>query len=150
MVNRYQQNSILDQAHKPHRLKKQEVVNRMRRNEEAKMEGKLRVIIKRPDEQFGHVTNISPTLENLQKTVGGPLEHVTLQKTNVTESQVILLNEEGKLKGLPRNFVIGYDGFMLDAIHGTVIVAQFNKEGEQVDLDMKFSTWKQLLADWGI
>ena len=32
-------------------------------------EGKVRVIIKRPDEKFGHVTNISVRLENLQKTV---------------------------------------------------------------------------------
>lgn len=27
---------------------------------------KIKVIIKRPDEQYGHVTNISNTLENLQ------------------------------------------------------------------------------------
>ena len=33
-------------------------------------EGKVRVIIKRPDEEFGHVTNISPSLENLQRNVG--------------------------------------------------------------------------------
>ena len=27
--------------------------------------GKVKVIIKRPDEEFGHVTNISPSLKNL-------------------------------------------------------------------------------------
>ena len=37
---------------------------------------KIRAIIKRPDEKYGHVTNISPTLENLQKTVGGYIEPV--------------------------------------------------------------------------
>jgi len=35
------------------------------------MAQKIKVIIKRPDEKYGHVTGISRTLENLQKTVGG-------------------------------------------------------------------------------
>lgn len=35
------------------------------------MAGKVKVIIKRPDEKYGHVTNISTTLENLQRTVEG-------------------------------------------------------------------------------
>lgn len=39
---------------------------------------KHRAIIKRPDEPYGHVTNISTSLENLQKTVEGPIEVVRL------------------------------------------------------------------------
>lgn len=39
---------------------------------------RCRCIIKRPDELYGHVTNISTTLENLQKTVEGPIEVVRL------------------------------------------------------------------------
>ena len=31
---------------------------------------KIRAIVKRPDEEIGHVTNISPTLKNLQSIVG--------------------------------------------------------------------------------
>lgn len=150
MVNRYQQNQILDNAHRPHPLHKQELVNRMRRDKEERMEkGKIRVIIKRPDEQYGHVTNISPTLENIQGIVGGYIETVGLARVNVTDRQVMIVNENGKLEGLRKNFVIQSDGFLLDVIVGTVIVAQYNKEGEMVDLDMKFSTWKQVLEDWG-
>ena len=40
-------------------------------------EGKIRAIVKRPDEKYGHVTNISCTLKNLQRIVGGPIETVS-------------------------------------------------------------------------
>ena len=39
---------------------------------------RIKVIIKRPDEKYGHVTYISDSLENLQKTVGGPIEIVSI------------------------------------------------------------------------
>ena len=50
---------------------------------------KIRAIIKRADEQFGHVSNISASLKNLQKIVEGPIETV-----NVTDDTVIICNEE--------------------------------------------------------
>lgn len=34
-------------------------------------DSKIRAIIKRPDEEYGHVTNIANNLKNLQRTVGG-------------------------------------------------------------------------------
>ena len=37
-------------------------------------EGKIRCIIKRPDQQYGHVTNISTNLKNLQRIVEGPIQ----------------------------------------------------------------------------
>ena len=76
------------------------------------MSAKIKVIIKRPDEA-GHVTNISNTLENLQRTVGGPIECVT-----IAEDLVIICNEEGKLRGLPYNFTCCGDRFV-----GTIIMA---------------------------
>ena len=44
---------------------------------------KIRAIIKRPDEEYGHVAHISATLENLQKTVGGYIETVGLTESDV-------------------------------------------------------------------
>ena len=41
---------------------------------------KIKVIIKRPDEKYGHVTHISPRLENLQKTVEGYIETILTGK----------------------------------------------------------------------
>lgn len=107
-------------------------------------EGKVRCIIKRPDEHFGHVTNISTSLKNLQKTVDGLVESIRLGSETV-----ILVNEEGRLKGLPYNFTIRTaDGFPLGVIVGTAIV--IGTDGaEFADLKMDFKTWKRILIGWG-
>lgn len=62
---------------------------------------KIKAIVKRPDEEFGHMTWISDTLENLQRTVDGYIETVTIEK-----NCVIICNEEGRLKGLEPNCTI--------------------------------------------
>ena len=66
------------------------------------MDEKIRVIVKRPDEEIGHVTNISPTLKNLQNIVGGYIEAVTIRP-----GVVVICNEEGRLKGLDYNCTVG-------------------------------------------
>lgn len=106
------------------------------------MSAKMRAIIKRPDEPYGHVTNISTTLENLQKTVEGPIEVVRL-----VDGNVLIVNEEGKLRQLQRNFIMGKIPFH-DVIVGTVIV--LGARGEEFsDCTMDFKTWKWLLELWG-
>ena len=76
------------------------------------MAGKLRAIVKRTDEPYGHVCNISGSLENLQKIVGGYIETVP-----VGRKHVLIVNEEGKLRSLPINFHMGrYDTIVGDAI----------------------------------
>ena len=62
---------------------------------------KIRAIVKRPDEEGGHVTNISPTLQNLQNIVGGRIETVT-----VAPGVVVICNEEGRIMGLPYNCTV--------------------------------------------
>ena len=61
---------------------------------------KIKVYIKEPGKKLRSVA-ISNTLENLQKTVGGYIETVTLNS-----DLVIICNEEGKLLGLPYNCAI--------------------------------------------
>lgn len=107
------------------------------------MSEKIRVIIKRPDEEYGHVTNISKSLKNLQNTVDG-----MIQMVYITDNICMIVNEEGKLRGMKQNFIISRNGMLIDSIVGTVIVA--GTEGEDLcDLDMSFATWKELLKDWG-
>lgn len=101
--------------------------------------GKLRAIIKRPDEQYGHVCNISDSLENLQKTVGGYIETLP-----VGSSHVLIVNEEGKMQGLPFNFHMG----LCDTIVGTSVLLGVKGE-EFTDASMQFWMWKALLKDWG-
>lgn len=65
------------------------------------MSAKIRAIVKRPDEDIGHVTNISPTLENLQKIVGGYIETVT-----IAPGVVVICNEEGRILGMDPNCTV--------------------------------------------
>ena len=106
------------------------------------MSKKLRCIIKRPDEPYGHVTNISASLNNLQKTVGGYIETVGL-----TESDVIIVNEEGKLQGLEKNLRMFGDTVYSDTLVGTIIV--LGTEGDEfADVKIDFGTWKKLVDKW--
>lgn len=106
------------------------------------MTGKIRAIVKRPDEKYGHVTFISPTLENLQKTVDGNIETILLRGGNV-----LLVNEDGKNQKLPVNFLMTR-GHWGDIIVGTVAVV--GTDGEEFsDCTMQFDTWKKLLDAWG-
>ena len=59
------------------------------------MAKKIKVIIKEPGKKPRSV-NISNSLQNLQKTVGGYIETVT-----ICEDFVIICNEEGRLQQLP-------------------------------------------------
>jgi hypothetical protein len=106
------------------------------------MSKKLKVIIKRPDERYGHVTYISPSLENLQKTVGGYIQSVTLGLSNM-----IFCDEEGKLKGKEPNFKI-YRPYFHDTIVGTVIVVGVEEE-DFTDVSVSFDDWKRYLREWG-
>ncbi len=97
---------------------------------------KIKVIIKRPDEDVGHVSWISNTLENLQQTVEGYIETVTL-----FEDFVIICNEEGRLCGLPYNCeVMGID------FVGTIVAAGVKGE-EFADVPCDLKTWKEQFLD---
>lgn len=103
---------------------------------------KVRCIIKRPDERYGHVTNISVSLKNLQKIVGGPIECVPFGA-----SSIIICNEEGKLRGLKPNLRIGEPPFD-DLIVGDAIVIGVDGE-DFCDLPISFDLWKRLLNRGG-
>lgn len=103
---------------------------------------KIRAIIKRPDEEFGHIANISCTLENLQKTVGGHIETLYLG-----QDLILIVNEEGKLLGLEPNFWLEHGG-CVDTIVGTAIVVG-QKDDDFGDCPIVFEAWKILLKLWG-
>lgn len=97
---------------------------------------KIKVIVKRPDEPVGHIEEIDNTLETLQKTVGGYIETMTLDDT------VIIMNEEGMIRGLPENFRI-----LSSIIYGTVIVAGVNGD-EFGDVPFNLEQWGFVLSTW--
>lgn len=101
------------------------------------MEGrkmKIKVYIKRPDEEIGHSTWIENSLKNLQKTVEGYIETVTFG------DYVIICNEEGRLENLPYNCTIHGVDFV-----GTIIVAGIN-EDEFGDVPLSFEEYKYLIG----
>lgn len=126
----------------PEKETKRNDAEKEKREKETGMK-RIKVIIKRPDEKYGHVTNISDSLENLQKTVGGPIEIVS-----IGGGAICICNEEGKIRGLEKNFIIGTKNIVIDRIVGTAIIA--GSEGpELADCPLSFDTWKKLLENWG-
>ena len=99
------------------------------------MADKIKVIVKRPDEKYGHVTHISNTLENLQNTVGGYIETLTMP------GYTLIVNEEGILLDLPFNCKVA--GFNL---FGTIIVAG-TKGDEFADVGISFDEWKKIIDE---
>lgn len=96
------------------------------------MSRKVSVIIKRPGEK-PYKTNISDSLKNLQNTVGGNIETVTL-----CEDMTFIVNEEGRLLGLPYNCTV------CDVeLYGTVVVIGV-KGDEFDDIPMTFDQAKKL------
>ena len=69
---------------------------------------KIKCYIKRPDEEYGHSTSVSNTLENLQRNVGGYIETVTLV--------LVVCDEEGLIKGKPYNCHYAGIGFYGDIL----------------------------------
>ena len=107
------------------------------------MAGKIKVIIKRPEEQYGHVTHISNTLENFQRNVDGPIEAIT-----VKPGVILIVNEEGKLReDFVPNFNIRSDT-IFDTIYGTAVVV--GADGEEFgDVPLSYNDWGLLLHEWG-
>lgn len=100
---------------------------------------KIKVIIKRPDEEHGHMTNISNTLENLQKTVEGYIETVT-----IAPGLVIICNEEGRLQNLPSNCAVTTEDIEVEFV-GTIIVAGVKGDGF-ADVPISLKEWKEMIV----
>lgn len=102
------------------------------------MGNKIKVIVKRPDEEYGHMTWISDTLESLQRTVDGYIE--TGAVCEIAGKEVLIVcNEEGKLMGLEPNIMLNGD-----IICGTIFVC--GTDGEDfADIPITFKEWKEAL-----
>ena len=109
------------------------------------MTAKIRAIIKRPDEDIGHVTNISPTLKNLQGIVGGYIECVTAR---LDPTVVIIGNDEGRIQHKPYNCTVkckDYAGEFDCPFVGDIVVV--GAEGEEF-CDLPEKVTRQEWASW--
>lgn len=60
-------------------------------------DGKIKIVVQNPGE-ISTIAEVNNTLEAMQKLVGGYLETLTLNN-----GLVLVMDEEGRLKGLPEN-----------------------------------------------
>lgn len=92
----------------------------------------MKVISKKAGEE-PKVIDMENSLENLQKAVGGYIDMV-----HVTSNVDIVLNDEGKLDGLPFNIYLIYKGSVVDFVVGDIlIVGANNSTGETIGLSDK-------------
>lgn len=101
------------------------------------MKSKISVIIKQPG-RVPYKTAISPTLKNLQTTVGGYIETVT-----IAEDAVIICNEEGRIIGLPHNCKVCGVDFV-----GTIMFAGVSGD-DFADFPLSFQSFKKCFLDYG-
>ena len=94
---------------------------------------RIKAIIKRPDEEYGHMTHISDTLENLQKTVEGHIEILPLGR-----GVIAVLNEQGKILGLDPNMKVPGD-----ILVGTIVLCGTSGE-DLADIPISFQEWKEM------
>ena len=103
---------------------------------------KIKAIVKKPGEKYGHMTNVSRSLQNLQRTVEGYIEKVVIkhEKGNV----LIICNEDGKLKKLEENMKIPGD-----VLVGTIIICGCDEKDQDFgDIPISFADWKAIVDQW--
>ena len=112
---------------------------------------KLRAIIKRPDEKYGHVTNISDTLQNLRRTVGGRIETVTYPGKDPKDTFVIICREDGLIDGMPFNCIVDAEDprwTLRGPIRyfGDIIVLGVSGD-EFKDCPLQLAEWKKMIKE---
>lgn len=101
------------------------------------MEKKIKVVICEPGKQ-ARVAEIENTLEAMQEIVGGYIEAVYAKHGNA----LLIMNEDGKMHGLPLNRGIYEGDELLDIICGTFFVTSYNDEGDFESLnDRQTAEW---------
>lgn len=98
------------------------------------MDKKIRVLVKEPGKE-AELREMPNTLKALQSAVGGYIETVTFEK-----DCTLIVNEEGKLQGLPVNFRI-----FGDVIVGTALFAGVSGEEFCSLTDKQVETVRKLL-----
>ena len=94
---------------------------------------KIKAIIKKPEDLYGHMTYIENNLETMQKIVEGYIEVTGI------DNLVIICNEEGKLRGLDHNILLEHDQLV-----GTIIICGASGD-EFADIPITADQWKYMM-----
>jgi hypothetical protein len=81
---------------------------------------------------------VSMTIDNdydtIKKLIGGWIEIPPF-----FEDVDIIVDEEGKLKHLPLNKLLTYEGKVVDVLVGPIIIASYDEEGEMISLSAELA-----------
>jgi hypothetical protein len=89
----------------------------------------LQIVIVEPDKK-PYKAIINNQLDEFQKIVGGYIENVFIGRTKKGAKVGVVVNEEGKLVGLPYNrHIVGFD-----VLVGTLFITAYNLEGDNISL----------------
>ena len=97
------------------------------------------VIVKNPDEKWGHTQHVSNDLKVFQWLVGG---HIEIIGTDIP-GLLMLVNEEGKLLNMKWNIQIPGD-----IITGPLVLVGMDEE-DFTDCPITWEKWKEVLTGWG-
>lgn len=89
----------------------------------------IRVMVIKPGHE-PELTEIENTLKGFQKVVGGYIETVPME--SIDDDLRVVLNEEGKIIGLPMNRVwkpYGLDGYAMGIMVGTIFIVSTHLDG---------------------
>lgn len=93
------------------------------------MSNKIVTVVKKANESKGKVLTVKNELETWQGIVDGYIETFPL-----TDDIIVILNEEGKLRGLKPNFAIHCFGGGFEMIVGDVAFISYDNEGNFASL----------------
>lgn len=89
----------------------------------------IRVMVIKPGHE-PEITEIENTLKGFQEVVGGYIETVPME--SIDDDLRVVLNEEGKIIGLPMNRVwkpYGAGGYAMDIMVGTIFIVSTHLDG---------------------
>lgn len=78
---------------------------------------------------------LEESLESQQSFVGGYIQYVPITVGN--KNYELVVNEEGKLIGLPMNFDLLYDGKIVDIVVGNAFITSTNEYEDLTEEDLK-------------
>ena len=107
---------------------------------------KIRAIVKRADEEIGHVTYVSNTLENLQRTVGGYIECVSFYDKERDIEICVLCDEEGLLKGKQVNCIVYFGDVGCGFVGDILVVGIDGEDFGDLPAEITMKEWKEMIS----
>lgn len=82
----------------------------------------------------GYIDTIKNSLSALQKYVNDGRPNGLIEVVNITDDIIAIINEEGKINGLPLNRLWFQDGRLCDCLMGNILCVRGDMNGNFIDI----------------